>query len=344
MVARAPVADGSLTVDSTWDYDAFLSGYRNNAEVEASEVACADLPRDLVGTYYRNGHARFVGRDGRKVRHPFDADGMVCAVTLDGHAGTAVVRQRYVATDGAVKERAAGKSIYPGQFGNPLPFWKGGAQFKNLANTGVMWHAGKLLALWEGSRPHVLDPLSLATVAEWDVDGLVGRGSTDSFSAHPRDTPEGGKANFAYFGNPATGRTTVRFWDFSPGSFQLRSPAQTHQVPGFGLYHDFMVTDNWFIVTAAPSTWGKGGWDSLRGTMEWVAGKRTVVSMIAFDETQPTVAHFFPREQSRGAQPVAVPLDTFFAFHHANAYEDPDTGAVVFDTVRSALYVSIPPQ
>jgi len=46
------------------------------------------------------------------------------------------------------------------------------------------------------------------------------------------------------------------------------------------------------------------------------------------------VAHFFPCDPSRGSRPVAVHLDTFFAFHHANAYEDPDTGAVVFDTVR----------
>lgn len=153
----------------------------------------------------------------------------MCGISIDGRSGTAVVRQRYVATKGAVAERAVRKSLFPGQFGNPLPFWKGGSKFKNLANTNVLSHGGKLLALWEGSRPHVLDPLSLATIGEWDVDGLVGGGPTDSFSAHPRDTPDGGVANFAYFGQPATGKTTVRFWDFLPGSFALRSPPQVHR-------------------------------------------------------------------------------------------------------------------
>ena len=59
----------------------------------------------MVGTYFRNGHARFRGYDGKKVRHPFDADGMVAAISVDGEKGTAVVRQRYVATEGAVAER-----------------------------------------------------------------------------------------------------------------------------------------------------------------------------------------------------------------------------------------------
>ena len=70
---------------------------------------------------------------------------MVTAVTLD--SGRAVVRQRVVATAGAVAEREAGASLFPGQFGNSKPFWRGGAEFKNVANTNVLYHAGKLLAL-----------------------------------------------------------------------------------------------------------------------------------------------------------------------------------------------------
>ena len=46
------------------------------------------------------------------------------------------------------------------------------------------------------------------------------------------------------------------------------------------------------------------------------------------------VAHFFPRDASSGKQPISVNLDTFFAFHHANAFEDPETGEVTFDTVQ----------
>lgn len=310
---KSIVADGSGRLVGGWDKEALLRGYQNSAEQPAREVMSADLPADLIGTYYRNAPQRFTGYDGRKVRHPFDADGMVSAISLNGAKGKAVIRQRYVATEGAMAERVAGKTLFPGQFGNPLPFWSGGASFKNLANTNVLAHAGKLLALWEGSRPHLLDPLSLATVEEWNVNGLVGSGPTDGFSAHPRSTEEGGVANFAYFGNPVTGKTEVKFWDFKPGSFELRAPAQTHEVPGFGLYHDFLVTGSYFIITAAPTTWGPGGLDSVRMTAEWVAGKRPVTSLISFDQSRPTTVHLFPRDTSNGAQPISIELDTLYA-------------------------------
>jgi len=333
--------DGSARAIGSWDKAALLKGYQNSAEQPAREVSCADLPQDLVGTYYRNAPQRFTGYDGRKVRHPFDADGMVTAVTLDGRKGTAVVRQRYVATDGAVAEREAGKTLFPGQFGNPLPFWSGGANFKNLANTNVLAHGGKLLALWEGSRPHLLDPLSLATEGEWTVGGLVGEGPTDGFSAHPRRTENGGIANFAYVGSPITGKTTVKFWEFGPDSFEPLTPPQTHEVDGFGLYHDFLVTESYFIITAGPCTWGPGGLDSLRMTGEWVAGKRPVVSMICFDETSPTVLHLFPRDASKpgASKPISIELDTFFSFHHANAWEERGGDVVCFDTVRTEKLV-----
>ena len=240
-----------------------------------------------------------------------------------------------MATDGAIAERAEQRSLYPGQFGNPRALWDGGVDFKNLANTNCLWHGGKLLALWEGSRPHILDPLSLATRGEWDVDGLVGSGPTDNFAAHPRLGTDGGVANFAYAGNPAAGTTTVRFWDFQPGSYDLRSPAQKHVVPGFGLFHDFLVTENYFVLVASPATWGPVGRPTraLQMTLEFVTGKRPFGSMICFDESQPTTVHLYPRDERSGLQPIAIELDTFFSFHHANAWEEGDT--LVFDTVST---------
>ena len=65
----AATVDGSASADAPWDRDAHLAGYQNAAEIDAFEVVCADLPRDLAGTYYRNGHGRLVGYDGAKVRH-----------------------------------------------------------------------------------------------------------------------------------------------------------------------------------------------------------------------------------------------------------------------------------
>ena len=62
--AAALRIDGSKAPTGSWDRTAFLSGFQNSAEIAARELRCAELPSDLVGTYYRNGHARFVGYDG----------------------------------------------------------------------------------------------------------------------------------------------------------------------------------------------------------------------------------------------------------------------------------------
>ena len=335
--------DGPARAHTSWDKAALLRGYENAMELSAREVCCAELPNDLRGTYYRNGPARFVGYDGQKIRHPFDADGLVTAVTLDGPAGTAVVRQRYVATRGAVEERRAGRSLYPGIFGNPLPLWAGGATVKNLANTNVFFHGGRLLALYEGCRPHELDPLSLATLREWDVDGVVGSGMRDGFSAHPRIRPDGGVCNFAAANNLLAGTTTLRFWEFAPGSFSLKVPAQVRELPGYSLFHDFLVTDSWYILLAPPSVWGSldSPLRTFKRTIEWAIGLRPLTSMIEFTPG-PTVVHLIPRPQGtthRAVQAAAnrsvtVKLDTsFFAFHHANAFEDVTSGTVTFDTV-----------
>lgn len=350
--------DGSAAAHAGWSKAALIAGYQNSDEMAAHEIYCADLPEDLVGTYFRNGPARFVGYDGRKVRHPFDADGMVTGVSLDGRKKKAIVRQRYVATDGAIAERRARRSLYPGIFGNPMPLWGGGASIKNLANTNVLYHAGRLLALYEGCRPHLIDPLSLATHHEWDVDGVVGSGMFAGFSAHPRAHPDGSLSNFASAPNLLTGTTTVRFWDFNPNSYKLRAPAQVHELPGYGLFHDFLVTENWYILLAPPAAWGSKAnpMRTFKSTVGWAIGRKPLTSMIEFDTDRPTVAHFIPRGRphaaassaasshgaSTSAQPLTIELDTFFGFHHANAYEDEQSGTVVIDTVAARGVESLP--
>ncbi len=94
------------------------------------------IPLDIEGTYFRNGHAKFEVGKVDKVMHPFDADGMISAVTIkDGqgihsltHALThsltysrirypALFRNRFVLTKGFKKERKARRILYRGAFG-----------------------------------------------------------------------------------------------------------------------------------------------------------------------------------------------------------------------------------
>ena len=118
--------------------------------------------------------------------HPFDADGLLSAVTFSN--GTAWFRNRFVRTRGYVRERRAKKILFRGAFGTQKP---GGmlanfldVRLKNTANTNVIYWANRLMALWEGGNPYRLEPDSLRTIGEYKLKGLLKSGQP--FSAHPK--------------------------------------------------------------------------------------------------------------------------------------------------------------
>ena len=95
------------------------------------------IPLDLQGILFRNGAGR-LDVNGQKIGHPFDGDGMICAITFN--QGRTHFKNRYVHTEGYLKEQAAGKILYRG-FGTQKP---GGwltnifdTHFKNAANQTV---------------------------------------------------------------------------------------------------------------------------------------------------------------------------------------------------------------
>ena len=70
-------------------------------------------------------------------------------------------RNRYVRTPKWELEHAAGRALF-GAFGNPMttdPSVMG--KDSGVANTNIVWHAGRLLALEEGHKPFELDPETL---------------------------------------------------------------------------------------------------------------------------------------------------------------------------------------
>src|SRR5437867_7065325 len=148
-------------------------------------------PTDLAGTLYRIGPARH-DVYGERYRHWFDGDGMVHALQLEG--GRAHYGNRFVATTKKQAEDNAGRRL-SGGFGTPPPggpwtrlrrAWPG-----NTANTNVVDYGGRLLALWEGGRPWRLDPVTLDTVGEDDLGGVLG--PRESLSAHPHLDPATGQ-------------------------------------------------------------------------------------------------------------------------------------------------------
>lgn len=306
------------TGSSTYDYNAWKGGF-TSAPTEAAQVLDGDsLPTDLKGTYFRNGYGKFeVGNE--KVMHPFDADGLMNAITIED--GKATFRNRFVRTKGFQKERRYRKIMYRGAFGTQR---SGGplsnifdTNMKNVANTNALYWAGRLFALWEGGLPHRLEPESLRTVGEYTFKGLLKKGGT--FSAHPRVCSTTNRlVNFS----PAQGasKCDITVYEFDQ---DLRvEKHRTVEIPGFVFFHDFIVTENYYIFNRAPTSFDP---------IPFLLGLKGPAGCISFDKSQPATLYLVPRDPNKPMETVTV--DTHFNFHFANGYEDKD-GNIIFDVVR----------
>jgi all-trans-8'-apo-beta-carotenal 15,15'-oxygenase len=302
----------------------WLSGYRSQPEEYAYWIddIVGEIPAELEGTLFRNGPG-LLDIHGYDVHHPFDGDGMISSIAIKG--GRAFYRNRFVRTEGYVSEQAAKRPLYRGVFGTQKP---GGLfanlldlKLKNIANTHVIYWAGKLLALWEAAEPHGLDPATLETLGIDYLDGLLKVG--DAFSAHPRIDPSAESTrgepclvNFAVKAGPSS---TITLYEFDPQGRLVNR--HSHQVPGFAFLHDFAITPNYCIFFQNPVSFNP---------LPFVLGLKSAAQCIAFSPKQPTRVLVIPRS----GQGAIQTLDTraCFVFHHANAFETMD-GKLCLDSI-----------
>src|SRR5690606_26356017 len=79
--------------------------------------------------------------------YPFDGTGMIHALYIE--QGRAHYRNRWVLTKEVAEERSAGRRLYNSTFSVPPQ--------ANLANTNIVHHGGRFLALYEAGVPYELD-------------------------------------------------------------------------------------------------------------------------------------------------------------------------------------------
>ena len=164
----SPAQDNAVLHDNPFLQGNFAPVFDERDDVDLPVTG--RIPEALCGHYLRNGSNPIVPPLG--AYHWFDGDGMIHAVSLrDGRAG---YRNRWVRTVGFELERAAGRALYGGlanmaTFPDPDVMAKEGGLFKNAANTNVIRHAGKVLALWEGGFPTELT-VECETVGLHDFD------------------------------------------------------------------------------------------------------------------------------------------------------------------------------
>jgi len=204
-------------------------------------VVEGEIPRELNGTLYRNGpNPQFTPR-GRY--HWFDGDGMIHAFTLsDGHAH---YRNRWVRTQRLAMEREAGEALFGGLSDMTATDPRAMGIFPNAANTNIIIHAGKLLALWEAGPPHTLDPHTLETLGPYDFAGAL----VSPMTAHPKMDPETGELLFfGYSPFPPY----LRYYVASAQGEVVRS--EEIDVPVPTMIHDFMTTRDHVIFMVCPAT------------------------------------------------------------------------------------------
>lgn len=264
--------DASRPLEVPFSVSALMAAYFTSAPAEYPptelRVVAGSIPAGLVGTLLRNGPGKcHVNPDavtpGEQYILPFDGDGMIhrFVFTPDGRA---VYANAFVRTDGYEAELAAGRVLYRGAFGTQRPSglrvptpWgpvdmanAGDTTVKNTANTNVVAHGGKVLALWEGAPPVAMDGRTLETLGPDSLGGLLatppgaavsttgvsvldrllGMGA-DALCAHPRPAPvagSGGARRMMAFGvkplvggggtlSPSTFRVTL--YEFDEGSW-----------------------------------------------------------------------------------------------------------------------------
>ena len=213
-------------------------------DCQAEALTRGRWPAALRGRFYRNGPALFE-RNGERYHHWFDGDGMVQQFTLaDGRIRH---RGRLVQTAKLQAEKQAGRFLRSAlgtviadsdDSGTPA----GGPDSFNAANTNVLEHGGRLLALWEGGSAYALDPRDLSTKGPvtWRPDL-----QQVPFSAHPKIDPSG------HLWNIGTAGAAIVAWHISPQGELAQVQVGSSPYPG-GMVHDMAVTERYLVVPLPP--------------------------------------------------------------------------------------------
>ena len=257
-----------------------------------------EVPKDLFGSYYRNGpDPQFPPMGGQY--HWFAGDGMIHAFNFEN--GKISYKNRWVQTSKWKQERKAGRSLINAL--NPMesdPIYNFNSS-DGTANTNIIYHANKLLALEEGHPPFELDPISLESKGSWDYKKKL----NSAMTAHPKIDPKTGEMfGFSYgFGD---NKMTYFVIDAS-GELTTYSEFET---PYSSMVHDFIVTTEHVIFPIFPliidfNLVAKGmspiAWDSNRLSQIGVMPRNGTVKDIKWLEDDPC-----------------------FVFHPMNAYTDGD--------------------
>ncbi|WP_084707347.1 carotenoid oxygenase family protein [Mycobacterium celatum] len=253
------------------------------------------IPSELNGWYLRNGP------------NPLDAqghwcvgDGMVHGVRLE-NGRVAWYRNRWVRTE---------------SFRHSFPAYNpdGSRNLRSsVANTHVVRHAGKTLALMETSLPYEITN-DLKTLGAYDFGGRL----ADAMTAHPKICPDTGELHFFGYGSISEPHVTYHRAN-AEGELIISRPVD---VPALTLMHDFALTAEHVVFLDLPVVFDL----SVALTME--AGQDVPYR---WDDSYGARLGVLRRDDPYG--PVRwFDIEPCYTFHLANAYDS--ANSIVLQVVR----------
>jgi carotenoid cleavage dioxygenase len=251
------------------------------------------IPAELDGWYLRNGP-----NPRQATAHWFTGDGMIHGVRIEG-GRAAWYRNRWVRTD---------------SFKEDFPLYNADGS-RNLragvANTHVVNHAGKTLALVESSLPYEISN-ELETLGAYDFGGKL----VDSMTAHPKICPTTGELHFFGYGSIFEPYVTYHRADAN-GELTINRPLDTK---AHTMMHDFALTAEHVIFMDLPIVFNLDVALKGEGDMpyRWSDEHGARFGVMRRDDPFGPIRWF--------------DIDPCYVFHVANAYDDGNS--IVLQAVR----------
>lgn len=261
-----------------------------------------EIPQELNGVLYRNGPNPLFPDNSK---HWFEGDGMLHMFTFC--QGKISYRNRWVMTERYKLERQAGKALLKGYSEKPDPSIH---ISRNTANTNIIQHGGKLLALQETSCATEINPHDLSTIGEWNYAGQI-----PDMSAHPHfDAATGDMHNFAYM----PGSNDINYYIFH--SKGLLTKSETFSAPFSSFLHDFFITKDYAIFPAHPLTF-----DIQRPKL----GK----PVLMWEPELGSHLGIMP-QNGRAKDIIWINMNACHAYHYMNAYQEGNN--IILDGLKAA--------
>jgi carotenoid cleavage oxygenase len=296
------------------------------------------IPAHLDGRYLRNGPNPIAEVDPQTY-HWFTGDGMIHGVRLrDGKAEW--YRNRWVRTPAVA--RALGEAAP-----RPAPT-RTGLQVLG-ANTNVLRHAGRTLALVEGGITNYELTDDLDTVGPCDFNGTLHGG----YTAHPKRDPDTGELHAVSYSFSRGNRV-----QYSVIGLDGRARRTVDvQVTGSPMMHDFSLTENHVVFYDLPVTFSPRASAAIAVPPTLRAPTRLVLAALIgrvrvpdpmmamvgkgmrgntslpyrWDRSYPARIGVMPRTGAPG-DVRWFDVEPCYVFHALNAYDDGDS--IVLDVVR----------